>query len=113
MSTQKIIPANDFKHGTAMPYVDKSGNSQSIDSDLSYDYIIMSGVIDSRMKLNRYYSGDAAGGSTTVTYGITEGGDDGRWRTSTTFAHDPADNPSWYGDPSTGSSSDYIGFDRY
>ena len=64
------------------------------------------------MKLNRYYSGDAAGGSTTVTYGITEGGDDGRWRTSSSSSHDPGAS-NIYGTPTKTSTDDYIGFDRY
>jgi len=94
MSTQKIIPANIFKHGTLISHTDKSGNSNSIDSSLSYDDISMSGVIDGRMKLYRFYSGDENGltpptpPETTTTYTIATGADDGKaqtsYRTSTT-----------------------------
>tara|TARA_Y100000401_G_C8317613_1_gene223437 strand:+ start:788 stop:1027 length:240 start_codon:yes stop_codon:yes gene_type:complete len=51
-------------------------------------------------------------GDTTVTYGITSNNDDGYWRTSKTYAHDPFAN-NLYTSAVKGSGDFYIGFDRY
>ena len=112
MGIQKIIGGNDIKQGSIISHVDTVGGIDSIAAAFSNGGVNNSGVIVDRMKLNRYYSGDAAGGSTTVTYGITEGGDDGRWRTSSSYSHDPGAS-NIYGDPTKTSTDDYIGFDRY
>ena len=107
MGIQKIIGGNDIKQGSIISHVDTVGGIDSIAAAFSNGGVNNSGVIVDRMKLNRYYSGDAAGGSTTVTYGITEGGDDGRWRTSSSSSHDPGSS-NIYGTPTKTSTDDYI-----
>ena len=110
MSIKRIIGANPFKHGGIISNVNMLGSSQIVNAELTYDDVLVSGVIDSRMKLNRYYSGDEAG-STTVTYSITEGADDGYWRTSKSSAHDPGSD-NFYGSPVTSNDENIIGFSR-
>ena len=110
---KKVIEGNAIKQGSAIAYTTVAGSSEILDASQANNAIENSGIfVGDRMKLNRYYSGDAAGGSTTVTYGITEGGDDGRWRTSSSYSHDPGAS-NIYGDPTKTSTDDYIGFDRY
>lgn len=110
---KRIVEGNSIKQGSAITYTTVAGSSEILDASQANNAIENSGIfVGDRMKLNRYYSGDAAGGSTTVTYGITEGGDDGRWRTSSSFSHDPGSS-NIYGTPTKTSTDDYIGFDRY
>ena len=110
---KRIVEGNSIKQGSAITYTTVAGSSEILDASQANNAIENSGIfVGDRMKLNRYYSGDAAGGSTTVTYGITEGGDDGRWRTSSSSSHDPGAS-NIYGTPTKTSTDDYIGFDRY
>ena len=110
---KKVIEGNAIKQGSAIAYTTVAGSSEILDASQANNAIENSGIfVGDRMKLNRYYSGDAAGGSTTVTYGITEGGDDGRWRTSSSSSHDPGAS-NLYSSPTKTSTHDYIGFDRY
>ena len=112
MGIQKIIGGNDIKQGSVISHVDMLGSPETIAYALELNQQVSnSGVIADRMKLNRYYSGDAAGGSTTVTYSITETSDDGRWRTSRSSAHDPG-SANYYGSPSNSATVDILGFSR-
>ena len=112
---KRVIEGNAIKQGSAIAYTTVAGSSEILDASQANNAIENSGIfVGDRMKLNRYYSGDAAGGSTTVTYSITDGQDDGYWRTSVSSAHDPGDN-TWgnrYGYPVTGNAENIIGFSR-
>ena len=78
MSIKRIIGANPFKHGSIISNVNTLGSSQIVNAELTYDDVLVSGVIDSRMKLYRFYSGDETGLQSTTTYTISTGADDGR-----------------------------------
>ena len=80
MSINRIIGANPFKHGSIISNVNTLGSSQIVNAELTYDDVLVSGVIDSRMKLYRFYSGDETGLQSTTTYTIAAGADDGRAR---------------------------------
>ena len=107
-----VIEGNAIKQGSAIAYTTVAGFSEILDASQANNAIENSGIfVGDRMKLNRYYSGDAAGGSTTVTYSITETSDDGRWRTSRSSAHDPG-SANYYGSPSNSATVDILGFSR-
>ena len=109
---KKVIEGNAIKQGSAIAYTTVAGFSEILDASQANNAIENSGIfVGDRMKLNRYYSGDAAGGSTTVTYSITETSDDGRWRTSRSSAHDPG-SANYYGSPSNSAIVDILGFSR-
>ena len=112
---KRVIEGNAIKQGSAIAYTTVAGFSEILDASQANNAIENSGIfVGDPMKLNRYYSGDAAGGSTTVTYSITETSDDGRWRTSRSSAHEPGVN-TWgnrYGYPVTGNAENIIGFSR-
>ena len=109
---KKVIEGNAIKQGSAIAYTTVAGSSEILDASQANNAIENSGIfVGDRMKLNRYYSGDAAGGSTTVTYSITETSDDGRWRTSRSSAHDPG-SANYYGSPSNSAIVDILGFSR-
>tara|TARA_Y100000004_G_scaffold142901_1_gene162520 strand:- start:36 stop:386 length:351 start_codon:yes stop_codon:yes gene_type:complete len=114
MGIQKIIDGNDIQQGSIISHVDMLGSPETVAYALELNQQVSnSGVIVDRMKLNRYYSGDAAGGSTTVTvtYSIIDTNDDGRWRTSVGSAHDPG-SANYYGSPSVATLVDILGFSR-
>lgn len=75
---KKAIPANDIKHGSAVTFTNQLGASEIIDASVSLNGIHHSGVIEDRMKLYRFYSGDSNGLQSTNTYTIAAGADDGR-----------------------------------
>jgi len=79
---KRIIEANTIKQGSAITYTTAAGSSEILNASQANNAIENSGIfVGSRMKLNRYYSGDAAGGSsgpTAVTYTIAAGADDGK-----------------------------------
>ena len=109
---KRVIEGNAIKQGSAIAYTTVAGFSEILDASQANNAIENSGIfVGDRMKLNRYYSGDAAGGSTTVTYSITETSDDGRWRTSRSSAHDPG-SANYYGSPSNSAIVDILGFSR-
>ena len=109
---KRVIEGNAIKQGSAIAYTTVAGFSEILDASQANNAIENSGIfVGDRMKLNRYYSGDAAGGSTTVTYSITETSDDGRWRTSRSSAHDPG-SANYYGSPSNSATVDILGFSR-
>ena len=109
---KRVIEGNAIKQGSAIAYTTVAGSSEILDASQANNAIENSGIfVGDRMKLNRYYSGDAAGGSTTVTYSITETSDDGRWRTSRSSAHDPG-SANYYGSPSNSATVDILGFSR-
>ena len=51
MSIKRIIGANPFKHGSIISNVNALGSSQILNAELTYDDVLVSGIIDSRMKL--------------------------------------------------------------
>ena len=109
---KRVIEGNAIKQGSAIAYTTVAGFSEILDASQANNAIENSGIfVGDRMKLNRYYSGDAAGGSTTVTYSITETSDDGSWRTSRSSAHDPG-SANYYGSPSNSAIVDILGFSR-
>ena len=109
---KRIVEGNSIKQGSAITYTTVAGASEILDASQANNVIENSGIfVGDRMKFNRYYSGDAAGGSTTVTYSITETSDDGRWRTSRSSAHDPG-SANYYGSPSNSATVDILGFSR-
>ena len=109
---KRIVEGNSIKQGSAITYTTVAGSSEILDASQANNAIENSGIfVGDRIKFNRYYSGDAAGGSTTVTYSITETSDDGRWRTSRSSAHDPA-SANYYGSPSNSAIVDILGFSR-
>ena len=109
---KKKVEGNSIKQGSAITYTTVAGSSEILDASQANNAIENSGIfVGDRMKFNRYYSGDAAGGSTTVTYSITETSDDGRWRTSRSSAHDPG-SANYYGSPSNSATVDILGFSR-
>ena len=109
---KRIVEGNSIKQGSAITYTTVAGSSEILDASQANNVIENSGIfVGDRMKFNRYYSGDAAGGSTTVTYSITETSDDGRWRTSRSSTHDPG-SANYYGSPSNSASVDILGFSR-
>ncbi len=82
---KKVISGNDIKHGSAITFTNQLGVSEIIDSNVSLNGIHHSGVIEDRMKLYRFYSGDENGltpPETTTTYTIATGADDGMANTS-------------------------------
>ena len=112
MGIQKIIDGNDIQQGSIISHVDMLGSTETVAYALELNQQVSnSGLIVDRMKLNRYYSGDAAGGSTTVTYSIIDTNDDGRWRTSVGSAHDPG-FANYYGYPNKSTLVDILGFSR-
>ena len=111
---KRIVEGNSIKQGSAITYTTVTGSSEILDASQANNAIENSGIfVGDRMKLNRYYSGDAAGGSTTVTvtYSIIDTNDDGRWRTSVGSAHDPG-SANYYGSPSVATLVDILGFSR-
>ena len=78
MSIKRIIGANPFKHGSIISNVNTLGFSQIVNAELTHDDVLVSGIIDSRMKLYRFYSGDSNGLQSTATYTVAAGADDGR-----------------------------------
>ena len=106
----KAISANDVKNGNAVSHVSKGGIIKTLappilDSSTGYD-------MDGRLNDPRYYKGDNNGLQTTVTYSITSNNDDGYWRTSKTYAHDPFAN-NLYSNAAKMDGDFIIGFDRY
>ena len=109
---KRVIEGNAIKQGSAITYTTVAGSSEILDSSQANNAIENSGIfVGDRMKLNRYYSGDAAGGSTTVSYSIIDTNDDGYWRTSVSSAHDPG-FANYYGYPSKSALVAILGFSR-
>ena len=105
MSIKRIIGANPFKHGSIISNVNTLGSSQIVNAELTYDDVLVSGVIDSRMKLYRFYSGDETGLQSTATYTIAAGADDGKARRNSSSDSNSSYNAGF----SNSSAKEYIG----
>ena len=75
---RKIISGNNIKHGSAVTFTNQLGGSEIIPAAVSLNGIHHSGVIESRMDVYRFYTGDESGLQSTNTYTIATGADDGK-----------------------------------
>ena len=77
---EKIISGNDIRHGSSVFSTDQLGNSEVVPVSVSLDGVHHSSILENRMKLHRFYSGDENGltpPETTTTYTVAANGDDG------------------------------------
>ena len=58
---EKIISGNDIRHGSSVFSTDQLGNSEVVPVSVSLNGVHHSSVIEDRMKLYRFYSGDDDG----------------------------------------------------
>ena len=78
----KIISGNDIKHGSAVTFTNQRGDSEILSPGVSLNGIHHSGVIEDRMDVYRFYSGDESGLQSTATYTVAASADDGKASTA-------------------------------